>query len=354
MSNVNTGSNHNIEVNVSEMTGQFSNCAMPSDIATYNLNNLHFQPNFSPNPICGAGNVYVDVWSSTWGGTGNYNFTANPPIIDFSLGLTNIDTTTTFIMTMEDAASGCASVSDTVTVIVYPPFYTVLNDTTACEWSFVTLSPILIGGSSPYTYSWSNGSTQPTASYTAWASGISQASVQITDANGCLSSDYMQIATYPIPPIPVITAANGIVTCSVPNMASYQWFLNGQPLPNETSQQIDSALIGIYSVVVTNQYGCTASSDNVYVAVEEFQAFELNVSPNPTEKQIQIRWGDIEEKEVEISLYDTKNALLLHEMYPYIQPNSSQFLNVETYTEGIYILCIKSAKRQKMLKIVKY
>lgn len=48
-------------------------------------------------------------------------------------------------------------------------------------------------------------------------------------------------------------------------MNSYQWYLNGVVLPNDTNQTCNASKHGEYEVEVTNGYGCTARSNSLYI-----------------------------------------------------------------------------------------
>ena len=64
--------------------------------------------------------------------------------------------------------------------------------------------------------------------------------------------------------IPKITVANNTLTAS--EGASYQWFLDGTPLP-ETTQTITALESGNYQVEITSASGCTTRSEEVEVIV---------------------------------------------------------------------------------------
>jgi hypothetical protein len=61
-----------------------------------------------------------------------------------------------------------------------------------------------------------------------------------------------------VPATPVITESGGIL--SVSGTGTYQWILDGDPIPGATGATFVPVTAGSYTVVVTNAQGCTATS----------------------------------------------------------------------------------------------
>jgi len=119
-------------------------------------------------------------------------------------------------------------------------------------------SAIINGGTSPYTYIWSNGSSQPVLGNTIAGSY----SVTITDANGCTSAASVVINE---PSAIVVTesitnaSCNGtgdgsisVTTSGGTSPYSYFWSVPGN------GTQITNLTAGNYSVTVTDNNGCTS------------------------------------------------------------------------------------------------
>jgi len=62
---------------------------------------------------------------------------------------------------------------------------------------------------------------------------------------------------------PTISQNGNVLTCS-PSFASYQWYLNGNPINGATTQLHTISANGSYSVCVIAQGGCTVCSNNFY------------------------------------------------------------------------------------------
>ncbi len=72
-----------------------------------------------------------------------------------------------------------------------------VRDSFICLNKFATIVPVALGGTAPYTFTWSNGTTGPTLVESPPVS--SQYTVTVTDANGCTFSDDFNINLHPQP-----------------------------------------------------------------------------------------------------------------------------------------------------------
>ncbi|MFM7822949.1 MAG: beta strand repeat-containing protein, partial [Bacteroidota bacterium] len=119
---------------------------------------------------------------------------------------------------------------------------------------------IATGGTSPYSFQWSNGQTSQSAS--SLAAGTY--TVSVTDANGCTSTGSVQVlqpsnllaSVNTVQNVDCNGGANGLINLNVSGGISpyiYSWS-NGS-----TSQDISSLIAGTYTVTITDANGCTTS-----------------------------------------------------------------------------------------------
>lgn len=77
------------------------------------------------------------------------------------------------------------------------------------------------------------------------------------------------IETYNAPSVPVLSSQNNLITISNPQNNDIAWFLDGEPLitnnnPTSISTFFNNAYQnGIYSAVLTNQYGCSSNPGSI-------------------------------------------------------------------------------------------
>lgn len=132
-----------------------------------------------------------------------------------------------------------------------------------------TAAVYVAGGTSPYTYSWCNGST--TSSVSSLPAGVCSAT--ITDANAC-SLQYQVTITQPLPmqlsgtvvnPVSCFGGNNGSASVVVSGGTTpYQY--NWSTSPIQTTQQAVNLFSGIYWVVVSDSNQC---KDSVVVLVTQ-------------------------------------------------------------------------------------
>jgi len=197
--------------------------------------------------------------ASQTGGTASYTYA-------WSNGATSVSISgliaATYSVTVTDA-NGC---TDSASVIVTEPAALVaagaVDNNTSCNgFADGQATASQTGGTATYTYAWSNGQTNATA--TALAAGTY--SVTITDANGCTDSASVVITE----PVTLVASA------AVDNNASCNGFADGGATASQTggttpytyswsnsatSASITGVVAGTYSVTITDANGCTDSA----------------------------------------------------------------------------------------------
>lgn len=158
--------------------------------------------------------------------------------------------------------NGCMGESDDVTITVYdnPAVEITATDTIICEGQIVTLT-----ATESESYLWSTGANSQSIVVT--ENGMY--TVTVTDGNGCMASDSIEITVNPTPtPLPVITPDGPTTFCDGDSVAlgvdpweSYLWSTG------DTTQTIVVDESGLYVVTVTNEYGCEADAAGVVVTV---------------------------------------------------------------------------------------
>lgn len=159
----------------------------------------------------------------------------------------------------------CGSVTDTIQIDYFTPYSLDLGaDTTVCPETTVQLQPILPTGGSII---WSSGGTSMP-----FITGAGTIIGTADDGNGCLVKDTIVIDEHPqiqfnIPSqIFVCTGDSSTLDASSPQGQNYLWSTG------EITPSIVVAQWGMYSVQITDAFGCTA---------EDSTEFGLYAIPNP-------------------------------------------------------------------------
>lgn len=176
--------------------------------------------------------------------------------------------------------------SETIHVYGYPESPLISYDQASNTISTPNLS---------YAYQWYvNGSPISGATDTSHIVSLSGVYTVIAiNPSGCVSfSDTMTVVFCAPLSVPLISnATNGnLIVTNVPVGFSIAWFLNGVVITGATSQTYSPTSNGVYSVIITDMYNCSLSSDNFNLAVgiSELTYSDWKIYPNPGNQQIEI------------------------------------------------------------------
>lgn len=236
--------------------------------------------NISCNGLCNGSVSNVSVS----GGTAPYTYA-------WSNGATTANISSlcagTYTLTITDAG-GCTLNLPTAIVITAPTAISLPNPTVTNVTCFnaangsITVAPT--GGTTPYTYAWSNGAT--TATINSLAPGSYTAT--ITDANGCQFTSNAVNITQPaalgLAGFPTVTNVNcfgdstGAVSALSPigGTAPYTYLWSN----GSTSSSISGLPAGNYNGTITDANGCTLSSPTGFTITQPAAA--LNLAGFPT------------------------------------------------------------------------
>lgn len=237
------------------------------------------------NGSCNSGG---SITAATSGGTAAYTYLwsngASAITTNTSNQLTNLSTQN-YTLTITDS-NGCTST--TSANINNGVGVGITGTTTAAPNCFgentgsATISAT--SGASLYTYNWSNGaSTITTAASNQELLTSNTYTITVTDNNLCSATTVVTI-TSPLPLTAQILTTN--TSCGLNNGTlevntaggsspySYSWSAGGQ-----TSMQITAVAAGLYTITVTDNNGCTATSTTT---VNASNALTTNITPSTT------------------------------------------------------------------------
>lgn len=208
------------------------------------------------------------------------------------------------------------------------------------------------GGTVPYSFSWSNEVTSEDNFYLS----AGTYAVLVTDNNGCTTTSSYTI-TQPATPVIVngtvvtSTASNGQIDITVTGGVggySYTWS-NGSH-----EQDLTNLDPGTYTVVVTDNNGCAASSTFVvdgFVGITSIENVNaaVNVYPNPATEFAVVELKGFKMDKLEV--YDVMGQLMLS-----TTPRDSKTeINTSTYGDGVYFIKIQVGENlvTKKLRVIK-
>jgi gliding motility-associated-like protein len=253
--------------------------ATQSRVVTQPVADLSTTANVSQNVSCFGGNN-GSVNLSVSGGTTPYTYvwsngTSTEDLTDLSAG--------TYTVTVTDV-NGCIA---NRTITVTQPSAAIqaaagVLQSVSCNNGNDGQISLGISGTSPYTYSWSNGDT------TAAINGLSAGSytVTVTDANGCVAGSSATV-TQPSAALSGSTTVTSNISCFSGNNGSINITVAGGTSPytfmwntGAISEDLNSLPAGSYSVTITDANGCTANASATITQPPGSLSANLNVSQN--------------------------------------------------------------------------
>ncbi len=225
------------------------------------------QLQFSVNGIPVGSTLYLTSDTGTWlpfttTWNADTNTTATICITDLSTWSAGND------FAVDDISfTGACSQSDSVTVFIQPvAIISIGNDTTVCNNDSV----VIIAPTGFAQYEWQlNGAPLPFTGSSIYATQQGSYSLLAGDGSGCNAADTIQVNFRTAS----VSLGNDLIVCNLDSIAlnagagftSYNWFLNGSSIPNNSST-IYASQPGQYAVNVTDSMGCGAG-DTLSVAI---------------------------------------------------------------------------------------
>jgi hypothetical protein len=293
---------------------------------------------------CGNSDGSLTVVPS--GGTAPYTYL-------WSTGATNAQLTAlpfgSYIVTVTDANNCISSFTGNVQNANAPTVTSSVQDI-LCNGEMGSIALTITGGTSPYNILWNNGNTSSTISVMAGTYNVT-----ITDASGCQSAAGPFVITEPSALAVTVSSTNesttgandGTATATVSGgTPSYTYLWNN----GATTSSISNLAAGVYTVTVTDEYGCTSSQTVVVgssAGWNEPVAMQISIYPNPATDQLFIVL-DEQWMGTSFTIVDQTGRIIHNGKF--IQ--SLQEINISAYAKGMYF--IHTSESQTILKFVKH
>lgn len=148
--------------------------------------------------------------------------------------------------------------------------------------------------------------------------------------------------TFPAPPTISIT---GSMQISSSQGQMYQWYLNGEPMTNETSQNlIVYETTGTYQVEIVGESGCSTISDPVVITLElDENHSTFDVFPNPSHSAVNITSSENIES---IFIYDNAGSIVK-------KLSSEKTHNISDLPSGVYIIEVNTSIQTNRTRLIK-
>ncbi|MBL7891530.1 MAG: T9SS type A sorting domain-containing protein, partial [Bacteroidia bacterium] len=302
------------------------------------------QTNISCN---GGSNGSITITPS--GGTAPYTYTWNPGGQTTSTTLTGLSLGT-YIVTIADAI-GCTSNRSFIITQPAPILFGggagLLAAPAKCNGeSNGSINAPTSGGTSPYTYSWSNGAT------TQLNSGIGAGTyiLTVTDGNGCTKTASATVSEPPVLVVTTTTATNTATANPVGGTTPYTYTWNN----GANTKTITGLLSGTYTVTVTDKNGCSSSSTatilTTYINAANSES-GLKIYPNPVSTYLTVELSFENNSAIKITLLNILGEIISDENLT-ASKTFKKSMDVSGLTDGIYFINIKSENQSYTQKFI--
>lgn len=159
------------------------------------------------------------------------------------------------------------------------------------------------------------------------------------------------------PSTPNITEIAGVLYANV-TASSYQWYLNGNPIPGATSSSYTPSTDGIYTVIAKNG-NCLSGTSSGYSFVMSSVNDNLimcedcmTLSPNPTNNHITLNVPFLKPANVNIQLTDALGRMVFRNTL-YTNGIQNYVINMQNFAQGTYLLTVQANHQIVRRNIVK-
>lgn len=211
------------------------------------------------------------------------------------------------------------------------------------------LSATATGGTPPFTYTWSNGTTGQTNGNL--AAGIY--TVAALDSAGCLAENAFTLdapAALYLMDTTIQNAMNGLNNGSIlvdigggTPPYEYQWLKeDNSPIAGQTQTQLPAAAPGDYNLRVTDDNGCLFVAGpftikNIVPANEAEWASHIDVFPNPSTGKVYLRFDLPRRTDTEIEVFDMLGRQVLLAHPGVVQADVLEF-DLSDLSAGLYVV----------------
>ena len=216
-----------------------------------------------------------------------------------------------------------------------------------------TITLTVTGNVEPVTAGWSDGSNDLNRT------GLSAGNYSVTLATdeGCTIFENFTIETnFDAPVTPVIAVEMDTVLSAGSGYANYQWLLNGSPIAGAIQETFTATESGEYSVVVSNDDGCEATSGPVTVTVSgavNLPGIEaVKLTPNPFGNALRLTLTASQPVSLTVQITDIQGKILFEKILPK-QNHFEEKFDLQSLPSGVYFFTLKTEGGEWTERIVK-
>ena len=332
--------NANASINSS---GIVTGIAAGTDIISYTVTNscgtIAATENITINPLPMAGSITgnnaVCVGSqiilSHSGATGTWSSLNGNASVSGGV-VEGISAGTDIISYSVTNSCGTVTTEKNITINPLPIAGTISGPSTVCVGAQIKLTNSASGGI------WTTANENASVSgglVTGVSAGAEMISYTVTNSCGTAATN-SNVIVNDIPDIPVIDQNFNLLSASS-GYTYYQWLFNSSSIPGATIATYTVNTTGIYSVIVTNGFGCSASSQQITISDLDYGVNRIKIYPSPSESIVFIDW--YKKVNIRLTCLDGKSVKVLE--------NSNE-IDLSDLPNGNYLISIFDENNTKL------
>jgi hypothetical protein len=324
----------------------------------------------SVNPIAVPGQLcrgdYAQLHSNAGGGSGNYSYNwtclpqDDPPWTSSQTNpVVSPDTSKLYMLSVFDGYTETAG--NTILEVNLLPLSFISGGDTLCGTGNITLLPVELTGTPPWSFIYTNGITsvfvnnQWVSPYTIITGDPGTYTItDLEDANcSGTSSGSATVAVFPIPETPEIIIIDDNLASSV--CCGNQWYMNGEAIPGATEQVFHVTENGWYFVIVTIN-GCSSDTSDIAdmtVGIDEINPAQVVLYPNPAKENFTISYQGKQGEYMEVIITSMMGQVVKAERFLSTGMNQQFSINIRDIVPGFYTVSLLRREKAAVGKLVK-
>lgn len=309
------------------MTARWGSLNLPVQSGPYSIQFWDADPT--------SANDNLGIFTITPTATGTFSFSGGGVSGNYTIG-------TQIVNTLSD--------TDSVTVYPLPP---VLTLSFVPADSVCSNQPVTLSVPDGYNYQWYNDTTllfNAVDSSLILSNANGNYWVKVSNQYGCSSSTAQQnIEFIPVPPKPNFWITGNTLNNALTGV-SFQWFENGVLIPGATNNTYTATTSNYYSLVASNSFGCSNTSDTVFVTVsginERVILSDISIFPNPNNGAFTISFDLITSADLIITITDLLGNNVYQKKEEEYSGKYDRSINLSDLGKGMYLFNLQAGKQQ--------
>jgi hypothetical protein len=138
--------------------------------------------------------------------------------------------------------------------------------------------------------------------------------------------------------------------------AAYTWTLDGITIPEANTNELSVSEVGLYTVIVTDANGCTATAqfEVITVGLADLGLTDaIAIYPNPSHGNATLSIQFQEGQQVNLFILDLQGKILFQQNYTFKSGKNEVLLDLSSLADGVYFIQLENSNFKHTRRLVK-